>query len=78
MKAARFKISLKMSDISMYHQQKLGRSFKMGKKVMPSQIAPNIKYKEIQQKKARSRESYMKRGWEKSKKSCRTADCTSS
>lgn len=28
-KAARFKISLKTSDISMYQQQKLGRSFKM-------------------------------------------------
>lgn len=36
---------------------------------MPSQIAPNIKYKEIQQKKARPRESYMKRGWEKSEDS---------
>lgn len=38
---------------------------------MPSQIAiaPNIKYKETQQKKARPRESYMKRGWEKSEDS---------
>lgn len=48
------------------------------KKAMSSQTAPNIKYKETQQKKARLRESYMKCGWEKSKKSCRTADCTSS
>lgn len=77
-KASRFKISLKTSGISMYHQQKLGRSFKMEKKAMSSQTAPNIKYKETQQKKARLRESYMKHGWEKSKKSCRTADCTSS